>query len=402
MLELACLQDTVQQIMDEAVAKQEVAGISLLVLHKGEKILSAESGFADKEHGVPMRQDTVLRLYSMSKPVTSAAVMLLMERGKIDLYDSVSRYLPGFRDQKVAVPYETDAVEPKLVPVNREMTLHDLLSMTSGLLYAAPNAAGRASGNVIGELIDRMDGPDPIGTVELANRLGAQPLLFQPGEHFAYGTSADILGAVVEVVSGMRYGEFLKREIFEPLGMQDTGFYWPGPDRTRLAKTYEHRPDGTVAEYPTTNLGISYTMEKAPAFESGGAGLVSTLPDYAKFAQMLLRGGEYEGVRILQPATVRFMTGAELQPRPQDDLRCWGGLGGFSYGNLMRIMKEPSRSGMLATKGEYGWDGWLGPYFSNHPAEQLTFLVGMQLRDAGTTPLTRRLRNVVLSHYTEK
>lgn len=389
------LQDTVQRIMDEAVAEHEVAGVNLLVLKDGETILKAESGCADIARGVPVRQDTIFRLYSMSKPVTSAAVMILLERGMVDLYDPVSRYLPGFKNQMVAEPFDTAEEKPKLVPVKREVTLHDLLSMTSGLLYGGANAAGQAAGGVIDELINRMDGPEPMGTVELANRLGAQPLMFHPGEHFAYGTSADILGAVIEVVSGVSFGEFLRREIFEPLGMSDTGFYVPQESRARFAKTYEYRGGAPVAEYPTRNLGISDTMEKAPAFESGGAGLVSTLPDYAKFATMLLNMGASGGVRILRPATVRYMTTASMQPWQQKDL--WDTLGGYAYGNLLRIMKDPGQSGMITTFGEYGWDGWLGPFFSNHPAEQLTFLMGMQLRDAGTTRLTRRVRNVVLS-----
>lgn len=396
------LSDTVQEIMDRAVTEQEVAGVSLLVLHHGEKILSAESGYADIEHEVPIRQDTIFRLYSMSKPITAAAVMILMERGMLDLYDPVENYLPGFKNQTVAEPFGTDSLTPSIVPVKRKMTIRDLLSMTSGLLYPFPNAAGKAAEREFAELISRMDGPNPIGTVEFANRLGNQPLLFHPGEHFQYGTSADILGAIAEVVSGMRFGEFLKKEIFDPLDMQDTGFYLPASKQSRLSKTYERHPDGTLSEFPTNHLGISYTMKTDPAFESGGAGLASTLPDYAKFADMLLHAGIRSGTRILQPATVRYMTCAALLPWQQEDMwRTWDGLTGYSYGNLMRVMKDPGMNGMQTTPGEYGWDGWLGPYFSNHPGEQLTFLLGMQKRDAGTWSLTRRLRNVVLTRYTE-
>lgn len=389
------LSEAVQSVMDSAVLNHEAAGVNLLVLHRGKTILRAESGCADLEHSVPMKPDSIFRLYSMSKPVTAAAVMILMERGLIDLCDPVSLYLPGFRSQKAVSGTGT-------VPVKRAMTVRDLLSMTSGLPYGGTDPAGQAAEAVIEELKSRMNGPDPMTTVEFANRLGEQPLAFHPGEHFMYGTSADILGAIVEVVSGMSFGDFLKKEIFDPLGMNDTGFYVPADRQNRLAKTYERLEDGSLREFPTNHLGISFDLKSEPAYQAGGAGLVSTLPDYAKFASMLLGGGTLGDVRILLPATVRYMTGGTLLPWQQEDLwRSWDGLTGYSYGCLMRVMKEPGMAVMQSTLGEYGWDGWLGPYFSNHPAEQLTFLMGIQKKDAGTCALTRKLRNVVLSRYTE-
>ena len=203
-----------QAIMDNAVAQNEVAGVNLLVLQNGKELLYAQSGYADLEAKHPLQKDTIFRLYSMSKPITAAAAMILMERGIIDLCDPVKKFLPGFQNQKVAKGDE-------LVPVRRDCTIRDLLSMTSGLLYGGTDKAGKAAEAVIEEAKARMDGPDALSTVELANRLGSQPLFFHPGEHFNYGTSADILGAVIEVASGMRFGEFLRKEIFEPLQMND-------------------------------------------------------------------------------------------------------------------------------------------------------------------------------------
>ena len=380
-----------QAIMDNAVAQNEVAGVNLLVLQNGKELLYAQSGYADLEAKHPLQKDTIFRLYSMSKPITAAAAMILMERGIIDLCDPVKKFLPGFQNQKVAKGDE-------LVPVRRDCTIRDLLSMTSGLLYGGTDKAGKAAEAVIEEAKARMDGPDALSTVELANRLGSQPLFFHPGEHFNYGTSADILGAVIEVASGMRFGEFLRKEIFEPLQMNDTDFSIPSDKQNRRAKSYEPDKNGLLVEYPTNNLAISYTMETYPAFESGGAGLASTLPDYARFASMLLNGGTLDGVSILKPETVRYMTTGQLLPWQQEDMwKSWDGLTGYSYGNLMRVAKDPGMAPLLATAGEYGWDGWLGAYFSNHPAEKITFLLGMQKRDAGTTSLTRRLRNCVFA-----
>ena len=377
--------------MDRAVEDNYVAGVGLLVYKDGEQYLSLESGYADRDAGIPVRRDTIYRLYSMSKPITSAAVMLLMERGCIDLADQAAMYLPGFQNQRAAE-------NGNLVPVKRPCTLRDLLSMCSGLVYPSPGAAGEASEAVFRDVISRLDGDDPATTLEIADRLGRQPLNFHPGEHFQYGTSADILGAVVEVVSGMRFGEFLKKEIFDPLQMNDTGFGIPESKMPRLSATYVERPGHILEKDPTTHLAIAFPPKENPAFESGGAGLLSTLPDYMRFARMLLGGGSLEGVRILQPATVRFMTqGALLDWQQEDFERGWDGLTGYTYGNLMRVEKDARKALMHVTKGEYGWDGWLGTYFSNHPEENMSILIGIQKEDCGTCALTRKLRNLILT-----
>ena len=391
-MERGKLKKLVQEIMDKAVAENYTAGVNLLVYRDGEELLYAQSGFADLEEGRPIERDTLFRLYSMTKPITSAAVMILMERGMIDLGDLVEQFLPGFLNQKVAEGGE-------LVPVHRRCTVRDLLSMTSGLLYGWPSIAGKEAERVFEERKAKLYSDDALSTVEIANRFGSNPLQFHPGEHFNYGTSADILGAMVELVSGMRFGDFLRKEIFEPLSMHDTGFYIPRGEIGRLAKTYVSEPDGSIHEEQTIHLGIHYRPVSAPAFESGGAGLISSLPDYMRFAQMLHNGGSLDGKQILKPETVRYMTQGALLPWQQGDFeRSWDGLTGYSYGNLMRVMKDPGRAIMLTTPGEYGWDGWLGPYFSNHPGEKITILIGMQKKDAGTCSLTRRLRNVILSN----
>lgn len=376
----------------KAVDAQNIAGANALIYKDGCERYYCEGGFADIEHKVPIRRDTIFRLYSMTKPVTGAAAMLLMQRGKIDLLDPVSKYLPGFRDQRVAT-------DDGFVPAGREVTLLDLLRMTSGLPYGRQDCeAGRQTQTVFDELDSRLGSDDPMPTVELANRLGQCALMFHPGEHWQYGTSADIMGAVIEVVSGKRYGAFLHDEFFAPLGMNDTGFFIPGDKQSRRAATYEETKNGLVP-YTGSHLGITLTMEKPPAFESGGAGLASTADDYMKFAQMLLNKGVYNGARILSPKTVEYFTAAQLLPAQMTDMvdGLSGNLAGFSYGNFLRILTQPGRAVTMGSKGEYGWDGALGVYFLNSPGDDLTLVFMTQRFNAGTMPLTRRIRNLLFS-----
>lgn len=372
------------------IDSNDIAGGNLLIIKGGKEVFYHEDGFADREKGLPINRDSIFRLYSMSKPVTAAAVMILLERGEIELYEPVSKFLPGFRDQMVDEG-------GSLVPALREVNLKDLLSMASGLVYGGAGKAGQDTEALFREMVGRLMGDKPMSTVEAMNRLGKCPLDFQPGTSWEYGTSADVLGAVVEVVSGMRFGEFLEKEIFKPLGMGDTGFWVPEEKRNRLVQTYASDGKGGLVPYSGNHLAINNQMDRAPAFESGGAGLVSTIDDYAKFAGMLMNGGSRNGVRILQPKTVRFLTSATLNAVQQKSFDNWLTLCGHSYGNLMRVMTDLSKAGVLGSLGEYGWDGWLGAYFCNCPKDDLTFLFMIQKTDAGTTTLTRKLRNIVFS-----
>lgn len=376
------------EVLEQSVQAGQIAGGNLCVLHKGEEVYYAESGYADIASQKKISKDSIFRLYSMTKPVTSAAVMLLMERGVIDLLDPVSKYIPTFADMKVATP-EGD------VPANRPVTIKDCLSMTSGLTYNCdPDPASRDAALVYDELDRRMYSDNPMTTIEMASKMGQGRLAFHPGEGWRYGTSADILGAVVEAASGVRFGEFLRREFFEPLNMKDTDFRIDASKRDRLTKVYEVTTDG-LKEYHGNHLGICNHMDADIQFESGGAGLVSTIADYQHFTQMLMNRGTYRGRTYLAPSTVAYMTGCRLYPHQQAMMAGWESLAGYSYSNLMRVMTEPSLAVMNGSLGEYGWDGWLGPYFTNMPNDDTTFLMMVQLRDAGTFTLTRKLRNVL-------
>lgn len=375
-------------IVQEMTDNGFVAGVSCMVIHHGEEQCYYEAGYRDISAGLKMTRDTIHRLYSMSKPVTAAAVMILLEEGRIDLLDHVSDYLPGFRNQYVLE-------QGVVVPVTRPMTIHNLLNMTSGLVYLGENNPAEVrSERLVEEIKAKLLTDQSLTTVEIANRAGQLPLAFMPGESWQYGLSADILGAIVEVVSGMRFGEFLSKRIFGPLGMTDTAFYVEQDKQGRLAKVYRETESG-LAEETDCHLGIQNKMELPPAYESGGAGLCSTIDDYAKFAQMLLGHGTYRGEEILSPQTVKYMTTAHITAAQRRGMETWESLAGYSYGNLMRIMTMPEEAVYIGSKGEYGWDGWLGPYMMNDPANDVTLLIMQQKCDSGTTTYTRRIRNVM-------
>lgn len=382
------------ELATEMVETGYVAGVNCMVLQHGRELAYYEAGYRDVAGSKKMTRDTIFRLYSMTKPVTSAAAMILLEEGKIDLLDPVSKFLPGFQDQYVI----ENGVK---IPVTKPATIQNLLNMTSGLVYPGEgNPAEIRNTPLMEEVIAKLSTPEALKTVDIANRIGELPLAFMPGTTWQYGLSADVLGAVIEVVSGMSYGEFLKKRIFEPLGMQDTAFYVPAARQNRLAKVYRETEDGLVEEH-FSHLGIQNTMEREPAFESGGAGLTSTIDDYARFTQMLLQKGEYQGRRILSPETVRFMTTAHVSAQQQRGVETWESLAGYTYGNLMRIMTSPESAGGLGSLGEYGWDGWLGTYMMNDPAHDLTFLMMYQRTDSGTVGYSRKMRNVLFAALEE-
>lgn len=386
--------ERIPEIMQEMTDKAYVSGVTCMVLQNGEEQCYYETGYRDIAAGYKMTRDTIHRMYSMTKPVTAAAAMILLEEGKIDLLDQVSDYLPGFRNQYVIE-------RGVIVPVKQPMTIQHLLNMTSGLVYPGEgNPAEIRCDKLMEEVKSKLLTEQAITTVELANRAGKLPLAFMPGATWQYGLSADVLGAVVEVVSGMRFGEFLANRLFEPLGMKDTAFYVPQDKQNRLAKVYRDGEDGLVEE-TGYNLAIQNKMEIPPAFESGGAGLCSTIDDYAKFTQMLMEGGTYQGIRILAPKTVEYMTTAHVTPAQQRGVDTWESLAGHTYGNLMRILVDPGAAVGIGSKGEYGWDGWLGTYMMNDPAHNLTLLIMHQKVDSGTTAYTRRIRNVLFSALDE-
>lgn len=349
--------------------KDGIKGCAACVLKDGHPIYKSWQGMADEARNIPWTEDTIVRLYSMTKPITAAAAMILLDRGQLDLNDKVSWFIPGFKEQKVWT-------ENGLVPVNNEVSIKHLLNMTSGLCY--PDdwfPAGKEMSKLYAKLDEEYKAGNPSDTLTYANLIGQQPLAFQPGEKWLYGTSADVLGAVIEVVSGKKLSDFLREELFEPLGMVDTDFYVPEEKLCRFAENYQWE-DGKLIPCTWQHLGLTYLCRKKPEFESGGAGLCSTMNDYAAFATMLMNGGEYRGRRILSRNAVKFLTTAQLT-NAQDSLIDWESMEGYSYGNLMRISKQAY--GISTRKGEYGWDGWLGCFFCNDPESGYTFMYFVQV-----------------------
>ena len=381
------LQAQITDILAAAVENHECAGASVLVRRHGEEVLYSQAGMADIAEGRRVERDSIFRLYSQTKPITAAAVMILAERGLIDLMDGVDRYLPGFANPRVV---DQRGCITKAV---RAPWIMELLGMTAGLAYPDADPAGQYAARVFEDAHAQIRAGGGIPTVEFMNRLGEQPLAFQPGTHWRYSTCADVLGAVVEVVTGKRFGEFLKEELFTPLHMEDTAFWVPEEKRERFVTCYERGENG-LTPWLGMNLACG-EYSRDPAFESGGAGLVSTLEDYSHFADMMLQKGVWSGRRILSPKSVAFLTTPQLTGEVRRDM--WDGLRGYSYGKLCRVCVDPGQAAGFAMQGEYGWDGWLGSYYANFPNEGMTILSMQNTTNAGTTPMVRKVRNAVLA-----
>ena len=375
------------ECIERAVENHEAAGISLLILQDGEELCYTQAGMADIASGKPVERDSIFRLYSQSKPITAAAAMILADRGVLDLMAGVDQYLPGFRNPRVV------QADGSIRPALRAPWILELMSMTAGLCYPDADLAGQYAARVFEEDQEQILAGGGMSTVDFCNRLGEQPLAFEPGTGWRYSTCADVLGAVIEIASGKRFGEFLKEEIFGPLEMQDTDFWVPEEKRDRLVTCYRRIPGG-LEEFRNLHLAVG-RYDRPPAFESGGAGLVSTLDDYRAFASMLMNGGEWKGKRILSPAAVKFMTAPRLGPEIRRNL--WDSLCGYNYGCLVRVCDRPESCAIFTEKKEYGWDGWLGTYFANLPEQKITFLLNQNAPDTGTAAVTRKCRNILAS-----
>lgn len=376
----------ISPLMEDAVKNNRFAGARAAVIHKGETVYSESFGYADKENKVPMSKDTIFRLFSLTKPIIAAAAMILLERGIIELRYPLKWFIPSFEN-----PMVLD--ENGLRPAQRDITLQDLLNMTSGICYPDGTPAGQKMGEVWGKQgWNYENGGKLLPTTEFISEMGKVPLAFTPGERWMYGASADVMGAVIEIISGMKLSEFLKKEIFDPLGMNDTGFYVPKEKYHRLAKVYEHT-ENSFGEYKGYNL-CTTDFDEPPVFESGGAGLVSTMEDYEKFVKMLLGKGTYNGTRILGRKTVELMTQNNLT-EAQEKSADWDSMKGQGYGNFMRVMTDRAEAGIIGSEGEFGWDGWLGCYFSADLTEDLAVLYFIQNTNSGCTDFTRKIQNIV-------
>ncbi|MBQ9898559.1 MAG: beta-lactamase family protein [Ruminococcus sp.] len=386
------MEKKISELLSGSVDSGALVGAGCLVFKNGKELCSCFSGLADRENGLPMRRDTICRLFSLTKPVTAAAVMLLMDMGKLSPDDEVSKYFPEYKHLRFVSEYHPDG-EDLLVDCTRPLLISHLLTMTSGIPYAHNWCEPvRAAARLFDEVeYDRDSGRSEITTEEFTKRAAQIPLMWEPGEKWDYGISADILGGIVERVSGMQYSEFLKKYVFDPLGMHDTGFYVPEEKRDRFAALYRFEDGGAVRD-ENNYLGLTdYTAP--PAFESGGAGLVSTIEDYSKFARMLCNGGELDGVRIMSSEAFRFMTSPKLSSKQSVGL--WDRLDGYNYACLMRVMTDEKIAQIKSANGEFGWDGWTGTYFCAEPNSGIVVLFFTQIAGGGTTWQAEQVDRIV-------
>lgn len=383
--------DYINTFLEHEVNQGLIAGANVAIWKDNKEIYFNSIGFADLDTKKKLKRDTIFRIFSMTKPITAVATMILYERGLLNLFDPVKKYLPGFKNQLVYVHQDSN----ETTPVQTSITIQQLLNMTSGITYPGNN---NSSEKRMQKLYDEVDAKlrqgEPTNTYDFCNRIGEIPLLFQPGTTWNYGASADILGAVIEIISGMNLEDFYQKEIFQPLGMTDTSFYVPDDKRTRLSQLYEYKYETKQLVPYTDNFLCLNDYKENTKFLSGGAGLVSTIDDYAKFASMLLNGGTLNGTHILGRKTVEYMRKNQLT---EEQLKTynWPPLKGHGYGNLLRCMINTSVAGSNGSVGEFGWDGWAGTYVTINPEENMVLLYMIQRTNTGTNDTTLKLRNIV-------
>lgn len=350
---------------------------AVLLISRNAKIASLDAiGFQDRRSKSPMKADTIFRVASMSKPITSVAAMILAEDGKLDIGAPVAQYLPEFKEVKVGV----EKAAPK-----RPMTVQDLLRHTSGLTY------GIFGNSPVDELYKKSNIFGAKSLAEMVATIAGLPLAHHPGEVWEYSVSTDVLGRVVEVVSGMDLDRFVAARITGPLKMPDTGFYLNASQAARLAK-----PDGMMMLPPGDP-----TVK--PAVFSGGGGMLSTAGDYARFCQMLLNGGELDGVRILSPHTVALMTADQLPPSTDRHspvalfLDAFGPTPemGTSFGLGFAVRTAAGRNPMPGSAGDFSWAGITGTFFWVDPKEKLAAVLMIQVPQATNVPYWRRIRTLV-------
>lgn len=385
---LARMDRVLQQYVDEG----RLAGAVALVLEHGEPAHESVVGWRDKESGARMTADTIFRIASQTKAITSVAALILMEEGKLTLNDPVSRFIPEYTQTTVAVQGESGV---NVVPAKRAITIKDLLTHTAGVSYGtqahiAARYEAKGLGPAAGSGWYTADKDEPICTTMA--RLASLPFIAQPGAAFVYGYSTDILGCIVERASGATLDEFIRARITTPLKMQDTHFFLPPGQQARLAAVYASDADGRAARSDEGPRGQGDYVDGPRRSFSGGAGLLSTAHDYARFLEMIRNGGELDGVRVLAPRTAALM-----HTNQSGDLHARDGLG---FGLGFQTVERYGASGM-ASPGAFGWGGAYGSTYRVDPAAGLTMVLMIQLMP-NRTNIQETFFNLVYQAMTEK
>ena len=374
-------------VMQQYVDRQRVSGLVTIIVRNGKVAELAAYGKRDIEANAAMQKDTIFRIASMSKAVTSIAAMMLVEEGKIGLSDAVSKFIPSFKKTTVIVPPPPGAIPgspASIVPAKREITIRDLLTHTAGIGYGSgPAEELYKAAKVHGWYF--ADKAEPVATA--IDRLTTLPFDAQPGERFVYGFNTDILGVVVEKASGQSLDAFFRARIFEPLKMVDTHFFLAPAQRDRLAAVYSLAEDGTLARAPDPGTGQGAYVDGPRMCFSGGAGLLSTASDYARLLQMMLNGGELDGVRLLGPKTVELMTSNHAGTLFNE------GKTGFGLG--FEIVDDVGKAGNYGSPGEFSWGGAYHTTYWVDPQEKIVAVLMTQLLPAAGSDLHERFRNLV-------
>ncbi len=363
--------------MAKTVSDGEVVGMTTLLARHG-KVVSFNT-YGQAAPGRPMSKDELFRIYSMTKPITGVAMMILFEEGKWRLDDPVTKFIPEFRDLKVVTGIDING-RPILVNAKRPPTMREVMSHTAGFGY------GLADQHYVDKQFRDKQVLSSAGLKQMVERIATIPLMFQPGDNWSYSAAVDIQGAIVERITGKTLGQFMAERVFTPLKMNDTFFQVPAGKAGRLASVYNYDPASKKLVEATTLFGTpmpDYT--KAPAMESGGGGLVSTTVDYARFCQMLVNGGELDGVRILSPASVQLM-GTNVIPKNvliNNDGRSVAQFNeAVGFGLDFQVIKDARASGSLEGDGTMSWGGAAGTWFWIDPTNDVIF-VGMIQRMSG-------------------
>ncbi len=360
-----------------------IPGVDCIVIKDGETVFRHSAGFADIEKGEKMKGDETYNMWSSSKPITCAAALTLYEKGKFILSDPIDQYLPEFSDMKVKIIDECG--RSSLVPAKNKISVRDLFSMTAGFEYTM-------DGEIIESVKRDTNGLCP--TREVVRAMAGLPLIFEPGSHWNYSVCHEILAGLVEVISGERFSDYVKRVIFDPLEMRDSTFAYPEDRLTaRMARQYQYNLEKEIA-VPTNN-SVSHRLGKD--YESGGAGMIGTLADYAKFCYALSNGGVgLNGAKILSRRTIDLMRTNVLTEEQMKDVN-WPQLVGYGYGLGVRTMVSVADGGSNGPVGEFGWAGAAGTYALIDPDNRLTLVYGQHLLENQEDFISPRLRNILYS-----
>jgi CubicO group peptidase (beta-lactamase class C family) len=384
--------DYITQVFQAEVDKGAIPGVILQINRNGKLAYSAVLGFKDKAKNQPLTKDSIFRIYSMTKPMASVAAMQLVEDGKIQLTDPISKYLPEFKDMQVSVAKTNDKGETyyDAVPALKPITVQDLLRHTSGIAYPEITKNPVIKREYINGGLYVPEGTDydqrRLSPKEFVTSVAHAPLSTQPGSNWEYSMSVDVLGRVIEAASGQRLGEYMQAHLFKPLDMKDTGFKVPADKVARIAQPFSVDP---TTKQPIKLLDVTVD----PANDSGGAGGVSTAADYMNFVSMLLNGGELNGQRVISPMTLKLMTSDQLGTRtaiPLSPGQLLMGVNGYTFGLGFMVRQGAGLSEVPGSEGEFMWAGAAGTFFWVDPKEKIGVVMMTQV-PGPIRPYYRRL-----------